>query len=322
MVIVPEYTPKLNLPLPVGTDAVSRANHRALVEAIDAAAVAETREVTTTEGLTGGGNLGQNRTLGIADGGVTDAKIGNRTVNPALPNPANTGPLTSLLSWIVGRIRAITGKSNWYDAPAITLEQASTRLTDVEAAATGAQATADEALADAATAQATAEAAQTAATNAQASATASYDNATEDALVVESVLPVDLEEPDQVQTSKGPAVEFANSVTKSVIFTRRWPWAGKALKVELVIAADAANAGTFRIRVSYRVNGGTESSVNANVTPGANNNFYTADLGQIIAAGSLPQGATVTLKISRLGADANDTHTGKMQLYHLRLRKV
>ena len=56
-------------------------------------------------------------TAKLADNAATDVKIGNRTVNQALAGPGNTGTLTQLLSWMAGRIKAITGATNWYDAP-------------------------------------------------------------------------------------------------------------------------------------------------------------------------------------------------------------
>lgn len=52
---------------------------------------------------------------------VTDTHLGSRTVNQSLANPGSTGTLTQLLSWLAGRIQAITGTTNWYDAPATTL---------------------------------------------------------------------------------------------------------------------------------------------------------------------------------------------------------
>lgn len=67
-------------------------------------------------------------TGGLADNAVTDAKIGNRTINQALANPANTGLVTSLLSWIAGRLKAILGTTNWYDAPPITLQAIKTHV--------------------------------------------------------------------------------------------------------------------------------------------------------------------------------------------------
>ena len=59
---------------------------------------------------------------GLADGECTDTKIGNRSVDQSLASPADTGNLTSLLSWIVGRLKAVTGKSDWKTAPQTTLE--------------------------------------------------------------------------------------------------------------------------------------------------------------------------------------------------------
>lgn len=55
---------------------------------------------------------------------VTDTHIGSRTVNPALATPGNSGTLTQILSWLAGRIQAITGATNWYDTPATTLSGA------------------------------------------------------------------------------------------------------------------------------------------------------------------------------------------------------
>lgn len=62
---------------------------------------------------------------GLSDGECTDAKLGDRTVNQALASPADTGDLTELLSWLAGRIKGITGKSDWKTAPQTTLENAS-----------------------------------------------------------------------------------------------------------------------------------------------------------------------------------------------------
>lgn len=148
-----------------------------------------------------------------------------------------------------------------------------------------------------------------------------YDEATEESLVVESALPVALEEPDQVQTGMGPAVEFADTVTRSVIFNRRWPWGNKGMSLEFAVAADVANAGSFRVRVAYQINGAAAVNVDFTLTPGSNTALYQVDPGQIIAPGGIAAGALLTVKLSRLGADAADTHTGKMRLYHLRMKK-
>jgi len=62
-------------------------------------------------------------TAGIADSAVTDAKIGDRTVDPILVGGNNTGTLTQILSWFAKLIKAITGKTNWYDLPVKSIEQ-------------------------------------------------------------------------------------------------------------------------------------------------------------------------------------------------------
>ncbi len=62
---------------------------------------------------------------GLADGECTDVKLGSRTVDQSLASPDNTGTLTELLSWFAGRIKGITGKSDWKTAPQVTLEKAS-----------------------------------------------------------------------------------------------------------------------------------------------------------------------------------------------------
>lgn len=144
----------------------------------------------------------------------------------------------------------------------------------------------------------------------------------EDSLIIEVAKGIDLYEPDQVDTSLGPAIEFADAVTRSVTFCRRWPWDIYGVAVDLVIAADTANAGSFRVRVAYQINGGSATNVDVTVTPGNNTNLYTAALGTIISAAALAAGDLITITLSRLGGDAADTHTGKMRLYQTRMKRV
>lgn len=47
---------------------------------------------------------------------------GQRTIDPAQVPASNTGSLRQLLDWFANRIKAITGKTNWYDTPSKTLE--------------------------------------------------------------------------------------------------------------------------------------------------------------------------------------------------------
>ncbi|MEM1692345.1 MAG: hypothetical protein QXK45_06720, partial [Thermofilaceae archaeon] len=58
----------------------------------------------------------------LADGVVTDAKIGNRTVSDTSAPTSDTGTLSALLGGLAYMIKAITGKANWRTVPAINLE--------------------------------------------------------------------------------------------------------------------------------------------------------------------------------------------------------
>lgn len=91
-------------------------------------------QITATGGLQKSGN-----TIYIASNGITDTHIGNRTVDPTLAPSGVVGTITQLFSWIANRIKAITGKANWYDAPATTLEDVNTTLTSATSAVTSNQ---------------------------------------------------------------------------------------------------------------------------------------------------------------------------------------
>jgi hypothetical protein len=76
--------------------------------------------------------LQQHKTASILDhpdNSVTDIKIGNRTITDTVTAAAGAGTITNLLSKIGNMIKRITGKSNWYTAPAITLEDVSNHTT-------------------------------------------------------------------------------------------------------------------------------------------------------------------------------------------------
>lgn len=53
---------------------------------------------------------------------------GSRTLDPAQAPSGNVGSLRQLLDWFANRIKAITGKANWYDTPATTLEAAKAHM--------------------------------------------------------------------------------------------------------------------------------------------------------------------------------------------------
>jgi hypothetical protein len=111
-----QQTPNLGLNKPDGTDVVDIADLNANMDIIDGKLGATGHNHNGTVG-----NGPKITNAGLAAGAADDAAIGSRTVNQALASPANAGTITQLLSWLAGRIKAITGATNWYDAPAITL---------------------------------------------------------------------------------------------------------------------------------------------------------------------------------------------------------
>lgn len=55
---------------------------------------------------------------------VNDAAIGTRTPDASqVPASPGTGTMTQLVSWMTNRIKAITGKTNWWDAPVKNIQQ-------------------------------------------------------------------------------------------------------------------------------------------------------------------------------------------------------
>lgn len=55
------------------------------------------------------------------EGNANATELGSRTVDPTQAPTSNAGTLRNLLDWLVNRIKAITGTTNWYDAPPISL---------------------------------------------------------------------------------------------------------------------------------------------------------------------------------------------------------
>jgi len=113
-----ELSPRLGIPLPVGTDNNNRLNYRAALEQIDAAAAAKADLDD---------HLASNP-AGHTAGSITDTLIGNRTADQVQTPSGSTGTLTQLISWLANRIKAITGKTNWYDAPDTTLAAAKSHM--------------------------------------------------------------------------------------------------------------------------------------------------------------------------------------------------
>jgi len=84
------------------------------------------RKVNTTGGLQGGGDLSADRTISIADGGVSDTHIGTRAIDDTVTATAGADTPTRLWSKLANMIKAITGKANWWTPPVTTIEALNT----------------------------------------------------------------------------------------------------------------------------------------------------------------------------------------------------
>lgn len=62
-----------------------------------------------------------------APGAVDDDNLGPRTLNAGSAPASDTGSLTSLLSGLANRLRAITGQDSWLTAPAVSLATLATQ---------------------------------------------------------------------------------------------------------------------------------------------------------------------------------------------------
>lgn len=109
---MPNYTPNYNLKKPLGNENYNVADQNGNMDIIDAQMKTNADAINTHKAAA---------VLDHPDGSVTDAKIGDRTINQTTA-PNNTGKLTALLSGIANMIKAITGKSDWKTAPVKSLE--------------------------------------------------------------------------------------------------------------------------------------------------------------------------------------------------------
>lgn len=116
-----QQTPNLSLNKPDGTDVVDIADLNENMDIIDG------KLGTTGHDHSGtAGNGPKITSAGLANGAATDTVIGNRTITDTLAAAAAADTPTNLFSKIGYMIKSITGKSNWYTLPAITLEAINT----------------------------------------------------------------------------------------------------------------------------------------------------------------------------------------------------
>lgn len=62
------------------------------------------------------------------EGNCAAIETGERTLDPTQAPSSNKGSLRQILDWLANRIKAITGATNWYDAPATTLAAAKSHM--------------------------------------------------------------------------------------------------------------------------------------------------------------------------------------------------
>ena len=107
-----KYTSNYNLKKPEGTDIVNIEDLNYNADILDQ----KLKEV-------------ENKANNAPPNSVNDAAIGNRTPDQSqAPASPGTGTLTQLVSWLANRIKAITGKTNWWDAPPTTLQAAKNHI--------------------------------------------------------------------------------------------------------------------------------------------------------------------------------------------------
>lgn len=66
--------------------------------------------------------------LNRIEGNIQAIESGSRTLDPSQVPSGDSGSLRQILSWFANRLKAITGASNWYDAPATTLAAAKSHI--------------------------------------------------------------------------------------------------------------------------------------------------------------------------------------------------
>lgn len=115
---MPNLTPKMGIKKPLGNETVNRATFNENWDIIDENAVSQADFDAHTDAPI----------LDHADGSVTDAKIGDRTIDDTIAASTGADTPTRLWSKLANMIKRITGQSNWYTPPSTTLESANTHI--------------------------------------------------------------------------------------------------------------------------------------------------------------------------------------------------
>lgn len=115
---MPTLTARLGLKKPLGTENVTRQSFLDNWDIIDAG-VALATELNTHKTAA---------TIDHPDNSVTDAKIGNRSIDDTLVADTTADTITRLFGHLGYMVKQITGKASWITAPAITLEAINTKF--------------------------------------------------------------------------------------------------------------------------------------------------------------------------------------------------
>lgn len=142
---------------------------------------------------------------------------------------------------------------------------------------------------------------------------------TERAMEIHSVTPVNLFEPESVSDTYGSAVSFLDGFTQAIVCSVRWPWTS-GFTLALKYAATTSETANFYVTVDWKINGASPGSTTVSLSPsGTSLQDYT--FATLLASG-LTAGDLLTMTFTRSGAHASDTHTGDLNVYHMRFVKV
>lgn len=117
---MPNYTPNLNLKKPLQEEFYNVDVFNENADKIDAEMAKKANITHKHDGSKG--NSSKITATEIAAGAADDAAIGNRTITDTTALAGTATTLTTILGRIGNMIKSITGKPNWYTAPATSLQ--------------------------------------------------------------------------------------------------------------------------------------------------------------------------------------------------------
>jgi len=124
-----------------------------------------------------------------------------------------------------------------------------------------------------------------------------------------------LAEPTQGLTGEIPTIEFAADFLQTAICS----FVGESgdISINLGYFVGQADAGDIRINFSYSIKGTTFVDAIHTVTPGVGAGYHIMTLANTIPNTAYIAGDPITIKLTRIGDDMLDTHTGNLQVASL-----